>query len=108
MSEPGNLSLWENWITILAQLLSRALSTKETEAVVNSFSTFQERLKQISMENLREMEAEGKEKRLCKHKGNCRSNFLANGFLRSFLITYGAKYALGFIPSLLTGKLFKK
>ena len=42
------LSLYENFIEAIAQVLSKALSNEETEKVIKSFSSLQERLRQIS------------------------------------------------------------
>ncbi len=104
-----SLSLWENFIETIAQVLSRALSDQETEQLVGSVSKLQTRLRQISLDNLKRLEeVNGKgRKKICKHKGLCIEN-CTFGFIRSFIITFGVKYLLGFIPTLLTGKLFKK
>ena len=42
------LSLYENFIEAIAQVLSKALSNEDTEKVIKSFSSLQERLRQIS------------------------------------------------------------
>ena len=119
MSSSPNLSLWENFIEAIAQILSRALSDNETEKLVGSVGgiptkaymitliAFQKRLREISVENFNKFEKDAKSKRFCKHKGSCTDNCLFS-ILRSFSITFGVKYLLGFVPSLLTGKIFKR
>ncbi|KAI8902728.1 hypothetical protein BC833DRAFT_654540 [Globomyces pollinis-pini] len=101
------LSLWENFIESIAQVLSRALSTKDTEKVIISFNVLQDRLRQLSVDNLNRLELRSKFPRKCKHSGTCTGNCIKAVF-RSFAITYALKYAMGLIPSLLTGKIFKQ
>eukprot|EP00842_Homolaphlyctis_polyrhiza_P006051 jgi/Hompol1/6447/HPOL_001712-RA len=102
----ASLNLWENFVESIAQVLSQALTDKETEKLVSSFQALQQRLRQLSVENLRRLEQQAKEKAYsCKHHGTCVSNTL-RAFIRSFVITYALKYALGFFPAVLTGKAF--
>jgi hypothetical protein len=101
-----NLSLWENFIESIAQVLSKALTNDDTEKLINSFGSLQERLRQLSVDNLKRLE-NSNVTTFCKHKGSCTGN-CARSILRSFVITYILKYLLGFVPSLLTGKILKK
>jgi hypothetical protein len=102
----ASLSLWENFLESIAQVLSKALTTDDTEVLIASFSSLQKRLRQLSLDNLRRINVEEKTK-FCKHKDNCSGNCLRS-ILRSFAITYVLKYFLGFVPNLLTGKIFKR
>ncbi|KAI8928387.1 hypothetical protein BC831DRAFT_448558 [Entophlyctis helioformis] len=107
MSGP-NLSLYENFIESIAHVLSQALTDDETEKLLSSFTALQQRLRQLSTDNLRRLEAQTRVKKVvCKHPGPCASNAL-RAVVRSFIITYGLKYALGFVPAILTGKAFKE
>ncbi|KAI8911714.1 hypothetical protein EDD86DRAFT_188565 [Gorgonomyces haynaldii] len=102
------LNLWENFIESIAQVLSRALTDKETEKLIVSFQAFQKRLRELSVDNLKRLESIEKQRSpFCKHGGTCSSNCVGS-FIRSFAITYALKYGLGFFPSLLTGTIFKK
>lgn len=103
----SDLSLFENFIEAIAQVLSRALSDKHTETLLGSFSTFQERLRILSVENLKKLDISSGRQKFCKHDGGCKGNCF-RGLIRSFFITFALKYGLGFIPSLLFGKIFKK
>ena len=101
------LSIFENFIESIAQVLSKALTDKETEKVISSFGYLQERLRQLSVDNLKHLELNSAARRFCKHNGTCTSNcFFA--IFRSFVITYALKYGLGLVPSILSGKIFKK
>jgi hypothetical protein len=102
-----NLSLWENFIESIAQVLSRALTNDDTEKLIQSFGSLQERLRQLSVDNLKRLEQAPVATKFCKHKDSCAGN-CARSVLRSFVITYALKYLLGFVPSLFTGKIFKK
>ena len=44
-----SLSLWENFIESIAQVLSKALTNDDTEKLLSSFETLQERLRQLSV-----------------------------------------------------------
>ncbi|KAI8841919.1 hypothetical protein BJ741DRAFT_407924 [Chytriomyces cf. hyalinus JEL632] len=62
-----NLNFWENFIESIAQVMSRALTDDETEKVLTSFKALQSRLKDLSTENLRRLEAEAMVQRpFCK------------------------------------------
>ncbi|KAJ3254207.1 hypothetical protein HK103_007452 [Boothiomyces macroporosus] len=103
-----SLSLWENFIESIAQVLSKALTDKDTEALIVSFNALQERLRQLSVDNLKQLEeSKSGRPKLCKHAGSCTGNCI-RGWIRSFAITYALKYALGLVPSILTGKIFKR
>jgi hypothetical protein len=41
-------SYYENFLELLAQILSRAVTTKEQEAILNGLRDFQEKLKRLS------------------------------------------------------------
>nr|KAJ3405785.1 hypothetical protein HK105_003663 [Polyrhizophydium stewartii] len=102
------MSFLENFIESVAQVLSLALTDKETERLLSSFTALQQRLRELSVDNLRRLEAQSrKRKLLCKHPGPCAVN-ATRSFVRSFAITYALKYALGFVPAVLTGKAFIK
>ena len=102
------LNLWENFIESIAQVLSRALTDKETEQLINSFKSIQSKLRQLSSADLQSLEVASQIKTpYCKHKGSCSSNCLGS-FIRSYVISYGLKYALGFFPAVLMGKAFKE
>ncbi|KAH6570204.1 hypothetical protein BASA50_004996 [Batrachochytrium salamandrivorans] len=104
----SSLGLWENFVESIAQVLSQALTDRETEQLLSSFTTLQQRLRQLSVDNLRRLETESRRKSAtCKHHGTCRIN-TGRAFVRSFVITYCLKYALGFFPALITGKAFSK
>lgn len=109
MSINNNLSLWENFIESIAQVLSKALNDKEAERLASSFNYMQQRLRELSFDNVKRLELQSKKaNKLCKHSGySCQGNCL-RAFFRSFAITYALKYALGFFPALLTGKAFSK
>jgi hypothetical protein len=49
MTGNQSLSLWENFIESIAQVLSRALTNDDTEKLLSSFETLQERLRQLSV-----------------------------------------------------------
>jgi hypothetical protein len=102
-----NLSLWENFIESIAQVLSKALTNDDTEKLIHSFGSLQEKLRQLSVDNLKRLENTTASTRFCKHKGSCTGNCFRS-VLRSFIITFVLKYLLGFVPSLLTGKIAKK
>ncbi|KAJ3216394.1 hypothetical protein HDU67_009529 [Dinochytrium kinnereticum] len=125
-----NLNFWENFIESLAQIMSRALTDDETgedwvfhsalihavrtltfspaEKLLSSFQALQSRLRILSSENLKRLEAESHLQRpFCKHKGTCTGN-AARGMLKAFSILYAIKYGLSFFPALITGQLYRK
>jgi hypothetical protein len=100
--------VWENFIESIAQVLSRALTDKETEKLLSSFDTLQTRLRELSVDNLKRLEDKSSSKSVfCKHSGTCYSNCISS-FIRSFLISFAVKYGFALLPSLTTGKLFRK
>ncbi|KAJ3099529.1 hypothetical protein HDU97_002972 [Phlyctochytrium planicorne] len=103
-----NLNFWENFIESLAQIMSRALTDDETEKVLTSFQALHARLRILSSENLRRLEAESAHTRpFCKHKGTCSGN-AARGLVKAFGILYAIKYGLSFLPALITGQIYRK
>lgn len=44
----------------------------------------------------------------CKHEGKTCSQNVTRGFLKTWMIAYLVKYAIGVLPALLKGKVFKK
>lgn len=106
MASSPSLSLWENFIESIAQVLSRSLSNEDTENIVVSFQAFQQRLRDLSVDNLKRLQEEEKDRSpFCKHKGRCSTN-CTHSLIRSFAISYALKYSLGFFPSILSGKVF--
>ncbi|ORY50310.1 hypothetical protein BCR33DRAFT_781068 [Rhizoclosmatium globosum] len=103
-----NLDFFENFIESIAQVMSRALTDEETEKLLTSFQTLQSRLKHLSTENLKRLEAESHALRpYCKHKGSCSGNAL-RGLVKAFLTLYVVKYGLSFFPALIMGQVWKK
>lgn len=45
---PVPLSYYENFLESLARIVSKLVTTKETETVVSSIRSFQERIKRVS------------------------------------------------------------
>lgn len=79
-------------------MLSRLALARET-------STFF--LVDTTAENLRRVQEDAHIKRpFCKHKLSCSQNAI-QGFLRSGAIFFAAKYAMGFLPSLLSGQILR-
>ena len=99
----------ENFIEVLAQLISRLLTDRETEALVNQFNQFHQRLRSLSSKNLQLLAEEAQLKKekhgLCKHDGKgCVQNGI-RGFLKAFLVGFGLKYGLDILPYVFTGKI---
>jgi len=44
----------------------------------------------------------------CKHEGKTCQQNVTRGFLKTWVIAYLVKYAIGILPALLAGKVFKK
>ncbi|KAJ3226434.1 hypothetical protein HK099_004887 [Clydaea vesicula] len=102
-----NFKLYENFIESIAVVLSKALTNDEREKIAKNFQSFNERLRQLSSDNLKRIKQEAEIKRpYCKHKLTCTQSCIRS-FLKSFCTTYILKYALGFIPTLMTGKIFR-
>ncbi|KAI8902725.1 hypothetical protein BC833DRAFT_546709 [Globomyces pollinis-pini] len=106
MASNGQLSLWENFIESIAQVMSLMLTDEDTEKVLTSFTVLQSKLRQLSVDNLNKMAIDPSVPILCKHKGTCKQN-CGKSILRSFIVTYTLKYALGLVPNLINGKVFK-
>ncbi|KAJ2962138.1 hypothetical protein NQZ79_g2582 [Umbelopsis isabellina] len=110
---PDSQTYYENFLEILALLFSKAIATKEQEAILNGLKEFQDRLRRLSSQNLSRLRLELSEKEPnssshCKHAGiSCTEN-CTRGFIRAFVVSFGGKYLIGVIPALLTGKLFKR
>ncbi|KAI8804162.1 hypothetical protein BJ742DRAFT_461248 [Cladochytrium replicatum] len=86
-----NYTFLENFVESIAQLISQGLTDRETERLLTSFSAFNERLRQLSYQNLTRLAKEAPYKRpYCKHHGTCTNNAL-RGFVRSFAVTYAIK-----------------
>ncbi|KAI9271983.1 hypothetical protein BY458DRAFT_533404 [Sporodiniella umbellata] len=107
------LSYYENFLESLAQIVSKLLTDRETETVLSSIRTFQEKLRQLSSRNLQRLNLEitasekGQSSR-CKHTDKTCAQNCTRGFVRTFAVAYSIKYVIGILPSLLTGKIFKK
>lgn len=101
---------YENFIEAIAQLVSRALTDKETEAIIQGFKSFQEKLRRLSSENLKRLTLESTKPRssLCKHEGKSCSQNVTRGFAKAFIVSYAVKYLIAVAPALLTGQVFKK
>ncbi|KAG0030497.1 hypothetical protein BGZ82_007404 [Podila clonocystis] len=102
---------WENFLEAIASLMSMALTDKEAEKVIAGFNNFQQRLQRLSSHNLQRLHLKitRDEKRVskCKHEGkSCKQN-VTRGFLKTWMIAYLVKYAIGLLPALLTGKAMK-
>ncbi|KAJ3068015.1 hypothetical protein HDU98_008808 [Podochytrium sp. JEL0797] len=96
-----------SFIESIAQVMSRALTDEETEKLLTSFRALQSRLKDLSTENLKRLEAESKAQRpFCKHKGTCSGNAF-RGLVKAFLTLYAVKYGLSFVPALITGQVWR-
>ncbi|KAI9303803.1 hypothetical protein BJ944DRAFT_256600 [Cunninghamella echinulata] len=104
-------SYYENFIESLAQIVSKLLTDKETEAVLSSIRSFQERLKRLSSQNLSRLNLEITKKQpthYCKHVGKTCTQNCTRGFIKAYVVAFAVKYLIGVLPLLLTGKLFKK
>ncbi|KAF9095878.1 hypothetical protein BGX23_012424 [Mortierella sp. AD031] len=102
---------WENFLEAIAALTSMALTDKETEKVIAGFNNFQQRLQRLSSHNLQRLNLEitqsEKKARKCKHEGKTCTQNVTRGFLKTWVVAYLIKYAIGVLPSLLKGKVFK-
>ncbi|KAG0350365.1 hypothetical protein BG005_010108 [Podila minutissima] len=102
---------WENFLEAIASLMSKALTNKEAEKVIAGVDSFRDRLHRLSSHNLEQLNLQltQNEKRVskCKHEGkSCQQN-VTRGFLKTWVIAYLVKYAIGILPALLAGKLLK-
>ncbi|KAF9931984.1 hypothetical protein FBU30_009163 [Linnemannia zychae] len=102
---------WENFLEAIAALMSKALTDKETENVIAGFNNFQQRLQRLSSHNLQRMNSEitknQKRVKKCKHEGKTCTQNVTRGFLKTWMVAYLIKYAIGVLPALLKGKVFK-
>ncbi|KAF7731948.1 hypothetical protein EC973_007779 [Apophysomyces ossiformis] len=110
---PIPASYYENFLESLAQIISKLLTDKETEAVLTSIRSFQEKLKRLSSQNLSrlrlELALEEKQgQRLCKHGGKTCAQNCTRGFVKAFVAAFSVKYLVAVLPLLLTGKVFKR
>ncbi|ORX61843.1 hypothetical protein DM01DRAFT_1331315 [Hesseltinella vesiculosa] len=104
-------SYYENFIESLAQIVSKLLTDKETEAVLRSIRSFQERLKRLSSQNLSRLNldmSQPQPNQFCKHTGKTCTQNCTRGFIKAYVVAFSIKYVLGILPLLITGKVFKK
>ncbi|KAF9370528.1 hypothetical protein CPB97_002675 [Podila verticillata] len=103
---------WENFLEAIASLMSKALTNKEAEKVIAGVDSFRDRLHRLSSHNLEQLNLQltQNDKRVskCKHEGKTCQQNVTRGFLKTWVIAYLVKYAIGILPALLTGKVFKK
>ncbi|KAI8990908.1 hypothetical protein BDF20DRAFT_841447 [Mycotypha africana] len=110
---PIPASYYENFIESLAQIVSKLLTDRETEAVLSSIRSFQEKLNRLSSQNLRRLHlditasAESKPN-LCQHQGKTCTQNCTRAFLKTFTVAFAVKYLIGILPALLSGKLLKR
>jgi hypothetical protein len=123
---------YENFLELLAQLTSLALTDDETERIATQLRKFHATLRRVSSRSmlsssnrLNDLQTKSLSawlsspttsptqliappvQLLCKHSGTCFQNS-TRGWIRSFLVGYLIKYCVGTIPSIVTGKVFKK
>ncbi|KAI7905940.1 uncharacterized protein BX663DRAFT_529463 [Cokeromyces recurvatus] len=106
-------SYYENFLESLAQIVSKLLTDQETERVLSSIRTFQEKLKRLSSQNLNRLNLEisNVEKvktNLCQHEGKTCTQNCTRGFIKTFSVTFVVKFLIGILPSLITGKILKR
>ncbi|KAI8149299.1 hypothetical protein BJV82DRAFT_118572 [Fennellomyces sp. T-0311] len=118
-SLPVSEPYYENFLESLAQIVSKLLTDRETERVIASIRSFQDKLKRLSSQNLTRLQleataAEAKERRgagagqYCKHDGKTCTQNCTRGFIKAFAVGFSIKYLIGILPLLLTGKVFKR
>ncbi|KAI8085289.1 hypothetical protein BDF21DRAFT_437583 [Thamnidium elegans] len=110
---PIPASYYENFLESLAQLVSKLLTDQETEKVISSIRSFQEKLKRLSSQNLNRLNIEisASEKtrpNLCRHVGKSCTQNCTRGFIKTFAVAFAVKYLIGILPTLLTGNIFKR
>lgn len=103
---------WDNFLEKIVQFTSMLLTDAETERIVKSLPKEAKLthiiIKSRSSENMHKLLRDAKEKKpLCKHVQGCRHNAI-RGALRTFIAAYLIKYLVSIVPSLLTGKVFKR
>lgn len=102
-----------NFVNIIAEVLSLALTDRETETLVQSFQNLHRRLRSISNRNLRHLAYEAKSTKaappnLCQHEGKTCSLNCIRGFIKGFSGAYAVKYILELITITISGKVFFK
>ncbi|CDS07992.1 hypothetical protein LRAMOSA01941 [Lichtheimia ramosa] len=108
-------SYYENFLESLAQIVSKLLTDKETETVLASIRSFQDKLKRLSSQNLVRLQLEAtavkKQDRgdhYCQHEGKTCTQNCVRGFVKAFVVGFGIKYLIGLLPLIISGKIFKR
>ncbi|KAI7895218.1 uncharacterized protein EV154DRAFT_536276 [Mucor mucedo] len=106
-------SYYENFLESLAQIVSKLLTDQETEKVLLSIRSFQEKLKHLSSQNLNRLNmeisaSEKKDPHLCRHEGKSCAQNCTRGFIKTFVVAFAVKYLIGILPTLLTGNILKR
>ncbi|KAI9260712.1 hypothetical protein BDA99DRAFT_547406 [Phascolomyces articulosus] len=119
-------SYYENFLESLAQIVSKLLTDKETETVLASIRSFQDKLKRLSSQNLTRLSLEATEASknqqrrgtggrggkdtspYCQHDGKTCTQNCTRGFIKAFVVGFSVKYLIGVLPALLMGKVFKR
>ncbi|KAI8643435.1 hypothetical protein BD408DRAFT_342439 [Parasitella parasitica] len=104
---------YENFLESLAQIISKLLTDQETETVISSIRSFQEKLKRLSSHNLSRLNlditaAEKNKPNLCRHEGKTCTQNCSRGFIKTFTVAFVVKCLIGILPALLSGKILKK
>ncbi|KAI8064784.1 uncharacterized protein B0P05DRAFT_554256 [Gilbertella persicaria] len=110
---PLPISYYENFLESLARIVSKLLTDQETETVISSIRSFQERLKRVSSQNLSRLSmeisaAENPSPGLCRHEGKTCTQNCTRGFIKTFTVAFAVKYLIGVLPTLLSGKILKR
>ncbi|KNE70699.1 hypothetical protein AMAG_15454 [Allomyces macrogynus ATCC 38327] len=119
-------AFYQNFLELLAQLLSLCLTDEETEKIAKSLRHFHATIQRVSSRaSLRPSwhspspvpctadDAPSPTPRAvpealrCRHQGTCVQN-ATRGWLRSLAVAYGVKWLVGTLPSILMGKVFQK
>ncbi|KAI9478152.1 MAG: hypothetical protein EXX96DRAFT_595606 [Benjaminiella poitrasii] len=106
-------SYYENFLESLAQIVSKLLTDQETERVLSSIRSFQEKLKRLSSQNLSRLNleisaAEKIKPHQCRHEGKTCTQNCTRGFIKTFTVAFIVKYLIGILPTLLSGKILKR
>ncbi|CDS09533.1 hypothetical protein LRAMOSA10893 [Lichtheimia ramosa] len=110
------VSYYENFLESLARIVSKLLTDRETEAVLSSIRSFQDKLHRMSSQNLLRLQMEATSQDnpqkappyQCKHQGKTCSQNCTRGFLKAFAVGFSIKYLIAILPALLTGRVFKR
>ncbi|KAL7317587.1 hypothetical protein PS15m_003925 [Mucor circinelloides] len=110
---PMPSNYYENFLESLAQIVSKLLTDQETETVISSIRSFQEKLKRLSSNNLNRLNlditaAETTRPNLCRHEGKTCTQNCTRGFIKTFTVAFVVKYLIGILPTLLSGKILKR